>query len=342
LPRAVTAARHWTGALDTSPATVRHRAAMLQKPYLWLAGAAFLVGCSSPSVTFRDADALAAQGKDEEAAAKFDLVCALDPQSKECPGSGARAAASRVKAAEAAQKDGQYRKAERLYRIALLSADDATAATIKERLGAEELKQGVRFEAAAADTDKLRALDTMTAVAATQAPAAEKAKAWIAAERPNTLVAQVKAACRPRPKGSCSKIWMEIEALPQKPPGYDDALAIRETEQKRIKESVLVASRFLDVFKGRFVKKEAFDKCVAEKADMPPADANSQCATEVYEGLAHERYDAEHQQDELFRKALVTIADPELVAALDARRQQAISEGKYDKLEHGPRAGGKK
>jgi tetratricopeptide (TPR) repeat protein len=315
---------------------------MLQKPYLCLAAAALVVGCSSESATFRDADALATQGKDEEAATKFDLVCGLDPQSTECPGSAARASASRVKAAEAAQKDGQYRKAERLLRLALLSADDASAATIKDRLGSEELKQGVRFEAAASDTDKLRAADTMITVAAAQAPAAEKAKAWIATERPNTLVAQIKAACGPRPKGSCWKIWAEVEALPQKPPGYDDARAIREAEQKRIKEPLLVATRFLDVFKGRFVKKEAFDKCVAEKTDMTPSDAIGQCAQEVYEGLAHERYDAEHQQDELFRRALATIADPELVAALSTRKQDAISQGNYDKLDLGQRAGGGK
>jgi hypothetical protein len=313
---------------------------MLQKPYLWLAGAAFLAaGCSSPSVTFRDAEALAAQGKDEEAAAKFDLVCALDPQSKECPGSGALASASRVKAAEAAEKAGEYKKAERLYRLALLSADEAPAATIKMRLGAEELKQGLRFEHAAADPDKLRAADTMTAVAATQAPVAEKAKAWVAAERPNTLVTQIKAACRPNPKGSCSKIWTEIEALPQKPAGYDDARALHEAEQKRVKEQVLLANRFLGVFKDRHQKKEALEKCVA---DATGTDKIGSCTIEVYERLVHERYDAEHLQDEQFRQALAKIADPELVAALEAQKQNALTQGKFEKVELAQAAGGKK
>jgi ferritin-like metal-binding protein YciE len=316
---------------------------MLQKPYLWLAGAAFLAaGCSSPSATFRDAEALAAQGKDEEAAAKFDLVCALDPQSKECPGSGALASASRVKAAEAAEKAGEYKKAERLYRLALLSADEAPASTIKMRLGAEEMKQGLRFEQAAADPDKLRAADTMTAVAATQAPVAEKAKAWIAAERPNTLVAQVKAACRPKPKGSCSKTWAELEALAQKPAGYDDARALHEAELKRIKEQVLLANRFLGVYKSRYQKKDAFQKCVAEKADMPPSEVIGQCAQEVYEGFAQDRYDAEHQQDEQFRQALAKIADPELVAALEKRKEDALSSGKVETLVLDQPAGGKK
>jgi hypothetical protein len=311
-----------------------------------IAVCAFLSGCASPSATFREAEALEGEGKHEEAAAKFDLVCALEPKTEQCPSAGARASEARIHAAEKAAKDGAWQKAEKLYRAALLSAEGAPAATAKERLSSDELKQGVRYEKAAADPDKPTAFVTMEALAAGQGPVAEKAKAWMATERPGILVVKVKEACRPKPKGSCSELWKELEALPQKPAGYDEARAARDTETGRITQSLLVATRFLDVFKGRHTKDAEYTKCIEERtgpeAGMSPETARPQCSSEIYDKVAHERYAELHQEDETFRKALATIADPALVSALESRRSDALATGKYEKLETKKASGGGK
>lgn len=319
---------------------------MRVKAYPCIAAAAFLAGCASSSATFREAEALEAQGKHEEAAAKLDLVCALDPQSEPCPGAGARAAAARLRAAEQAAKDGHWQKAERLYRLALLTADDASANTAKERLASEDLKQGVQYGKAAADPDERRAFETMEAIAATAVPAAEKAKAWIVAKRPGVLVARIGEACRAKPKGSCTQAWAAIDALPEKPVGYEGARAAYEAEQKRVAQPLLVAKRFLDVFKGRHAKEQAYKKCVDTKVNASdetresPGVAGFGCALEVYGAHAHERYGQEHQDAQAFRKALATIADPALVEALSARRTSALEKGEYEALEPKKPAGG--
>jgi len=324
---------------------------MFAKTWLSITLAWLLAGCSSSSSTFKEAEALTQQSKFEEAAAKFDLVCALDPKSVECPSADARAGSARVRAAEEAVKAGTYQKADRLYRLSLLSVDGGLANTVLGVLAADEMKQGVLFEKAASETDKLRVFEEMVAIAETKTPAAEKAKAWIAAERPGVLVLRVKAFCNAKPKGSCAVAWSELDDLAQKPAGHEEARAAYQAEQKRIEKSLLIAKRFLDVFKSQAKQAEAFKECFDKKAagfaeteadPNAPSVAKGECNQEIYNSHAYERLASEQQSSDQFRRALATIADPKLVSLLTEAKESAASKGEYTKLELPKPVGGAK
>jgi hypothetical protein len=311
---------------------------------LLLFGVALLGGCSSSSATFQEAESLAGQGKLEEAAVKFDNVCLLEPKSSQCPSADARASATRVKAAEGAIQAGQYKKAARLLRMALLGADEAGAKEITDRLAKDDLVQGLRYEDAAADPDKAQAEGPMQAVASSGTPAAEKAKAWLAAETPALLVQKVKAACGPKHEGSCSKLFAELSALPQKPAGFDDAKVVAEAEEKRIHQPLVEAERFLALFASRAKKKEAYQKCFDEKRNdgADQGSAHRACTEEIWEGKSREdRFDEEQNDESLFRQRLALIADPGLVDALKERKSKADA-GTYEKAEIKQPGGGSK
>lgn len=306
-----------------------------------MVGATLLLGCASSSGTFQEAEALEGQGKLEEAASRFDAVCTRDPEGAACAGADGRSAAARVKAAEKALEEGQYRKGARLLRLALLSADEKAAKDINDRLAKDDVVQGVRYEEATADPDKRRALAAMEAVAASQAPAAEKAKAWRERERPALLVEQVKAACGPRNPGSCAKAWAALEALPQKPAGAEEARGAYEAEQKRVYQARFEAERFLAVFAQRGQKEKELDKCTLRTTGIGFAK-EAICRSEVGLPYPHESFDADRNDASLFRKRLAIIGDPDVVASLNARRKEALETGTYTKVDVKKPAGGGK
>lgn len=205
------------------------------------------------------------------------------------------------------------------------------------------MSQGARYEEAAADPDKLRALAAMEAVAASPTPAAEKAKAWLVRERPASLVEQVKAACGPRKQGSCEKAWAALGALPEKPAGAEEARAAYEAEQKRVYQAHFEAERFLVVFAQRGQKKKAYETCLQEKgSELSDKDRARQCRSDAWDRPAHERFDQEKNDESLFRKRLIIIGDPEVTASLAARQREALETGTYTKVDLKKPAGGGK
>jgi hypothetical protein len=301
-------------------------------------------GCSSPPSVVAEAEALEAQGKLEESGAKLDLACALAPGTPDCAASDAKATAVRMKAAEKAINDGKFIEAERLLRLAQLTADEAASQGAADRLAKPDLIEGLRYERALRETDKVRATKVMEAVAASGAPPAAKAKEWLDRERPAGLVEEVKAACGPERRGSCSKTWSLLQALPAKPPGFDEAAALAQEEERRIYPMRGEAERFLPVFAARWKKKEAFERCLAEKAvEVPEEHQRTQdCRGDIWEKETYERYDGEKLEETLFRRRLKAIGDPEIVGPLEERKKQAIESGVYAPLSIPKPAGGAK
>lgn len=307
--------------------------------------ALLIAGCSNAAPSFKQGENLEAEGKFEEAAQAFDLVCAEAPEGPECSKAGARVTNALTTAATKAMEKNEFGKAERLLLRALAGADEAAAGDIEARLGKEDLVDGIRYELAVADPDKQRAGTTMKALAASSSPIAKLANAWLEKERPGMLVMQVKAACGPNHEGSCTATFAELDALAQKPAGYDEAKAAYETEQKRTEKGRAELERFLAVFAQRGKKQLDFDACMSKASSEQPdyvnaRDCNEQTSTD--NKAPHERFDARQTEDNLFRRRLATLMDSALEASYDERRVQALASGEVPKPAAKSAAGGAK
>ncbi len=308
---------------------------MLQPTARWtLVVSLFFAGCSNAAPSFKLGENLEAEGKFEEAAQKFELVCAESPAGPECPKAAARATNALTTAATKAMEKNEFGKAERLLLRALLDADEAAAKGIEERLGKEDLVDGIRYEYAAADADKQRASATMKTLAESTSPVAKLASAWMDKERPGLLVGQVKAACGADHEGSCSATFELLEGLPQKPTGYDEAKAAHDAEQKRTEKARGELERFLTVFAQRGKRQLEFDSCLQKKPSEQPAYQNArECndETSTDSKVPFERFDAQQTEENLFRRRLVTLNDSALSASYEERRVQALTSGEFPK-----------
>ena len=227
-------------------------------------------------------------------------------------------------------------------RLAMLAGEEQDSKMVAERLAKDDVIQGVRFEEAAADPDKFKAVGAMKAIAASGTPVADKAKAWLEREQPATLVAEVKSACGPLHQGSCIKAWVALDALTPKPAGIEEARAAYEAEQKRVSGPRGEAERFLVVFAQRGQKQKAYDACLEKPSESEPAQHAAECRTEAWDKASYERFDAERNDDGLFRRRLAAIGDPEFANLMNSRREEAIKTGTYTKPEAKKAAGGGK
>jgi len=300
-------------------------------------GIAATGGCGSPAKNvLADAAALEGQGKLEEAAAKLETGCALSPLEEPCPGSDKKASETWQKAAEKAMSEGRYRDAERLYQRATLTADEAGRAAIKELVGKPDMVQGLLYERALGTGDKAATGAVMERVAKEPAKAADKAKEWLAKERPAQLVATVTAACGPAHEGSCTEAWEVLAASGAKGPEVDKAQAAAEAEARRVYPLRVQAESFLPLFVERFKKSQEYEKCMSG-AGVPDDPSSVQisaqgCFGNVYTAAdPMEKLDAERTQEALFRRTLKQIGDSAIAADLEGRRQAAENAGTYTK-----------
>jgi hypothetical protein len=288
------------------------------------------LGCSAsgPDV-FPEAEALEGQGKFEEAAAKFDLACANRPDDDKCPTSGQRAAKARIKAAEKAISEGRYSDAEKTLLRAFVTAEGAAQAEITAKLDAAELKDGLRYQRALLLPDKGLIKKTLDELAASGAPAVQaKAKDWLDKERPALLIAAVKDACGPAHKGSCTSAFAKLKEAGLKGPEADEATAIAEAEERRIYPRRTEAERFIAIFANQKTKENGVEKCVEEgSADTPPGQLGGLRTSCWEDAFGSEWYEERKNNENLWRRLMKTIADPELVAALEARKQEALTTG---------------
>lgn len=148
------------------------------------------------------------------------------------------------------------------------------------------------------------------------------------------LVVQVKAACGANHEGSCMATFAELEALAQKPAGYDEAKAAYEAEQKRTEKARAELERFLSVFAQRGKKQLDFDGCMARASSDQPTHVNAgECNEQIWADgkVPYERFDAQQTEDNLFRRRLAALMDSALQASFEERRVQALTSGEVPK-----------
>lgn len=287
------------------------------------------LGCSAsgPDVV-PEAEALEGQGKFEEAAAKFEIACANRPDDAKCPSSGERAAKARLKAAEKAMSEGRYADAEKTLLRAFLTAEGAVQTEIADKLASADLKDGLRYQRALLLPEKALTKKTLDEIAASGAPAVQaKAKEWLDKERPALLIAAVKDACGPAHKGSCTSAFAKLKEAGLKGPEADEATAIAEEEERRVYPKRGEAERFLAVFASQKTKENGVEKCVEEGSAGAPGQTAALKASCWEEAFGTDWYQPRKNNENLWRRLMKTIADPDLVAPLEARKREALSTG---------------
>ena len=292
---------------------------------------AALAGCGSsgPDV-FAEAEALERDGKFEEAASKFELTCVYAPKDERCSAADGRAAEARIKAADKAIAEGQFTRAERLFTKALFTADDAIATKVADRLISEEMTQGLAYERALGRAAKRDIAKAMEAIAASKAPVAAQAKAWLDKERPGILIEAVKATCGPAHEGSCTQAIAELKAAAITGPGADEAIALAEDEARRIYPERVKAEGYLQtlgMLANRVTAMEYCDNTVGAIGVDNILRCNDSGmsigpSVEDVDEVRQRRLLTERQ----WRSAMKSIADPALVGALEERKQKAISD----------------
>ncbi|MFT3765035.1 MAG: hypothetical protein QM820_05905 [Minicystis sp.] len=312
-----------------------------------------LSGCgkSGPDMLAEGA-ALEAQGKLEEAAAKLDLACAFAPKNPGCAAADGRAAEARIKAAEKAVAEGKFRAAERLFVLALATADEAIARRANDRLTSNDLQQALAYERALTLPDKKDGAGAMEKIAATKAPVAAQAKAWLDRERPGLLVAAAQAACGPAHEGSCSKAAADLRAAAVTGPEAEAAIALAEEEERRVYPLRVNAEVFLQNLDAA-AKTEALAEGCKLPRDIMGGAANvpglwADCRNSgLFASYVMPPQEVEEQirkrrvNDAVWRKAMKAIGDPEIVAALEARRGKDYKRQDIPKPRPAPK-GGKK
>jgi hypothetical protein len=310
--------------------------AAMTKPR-WPLVLAALASCGGGRDVFPDAEALEKAGKLEEAAARFDVVCAYAPAGARCKEADARAFEARMKAADAAIAEGRFVAADRLIRQAEATAGDAERKRAEDRLAQEDVTAGVAFERALAMTDRKKAASVIEPIAAGKTPAAAKAKAWLDKEGPAILAAAVKAACGPDHDGSCSEAFAKLQASGAKGPDADEATRAAEAEQRRVYPLRTQGENFVRVFASRGQQQRAYEKCMADKSEDVRVDPTG--VREACEGLTlgtdpdDKRYQANKNNEDLFRRLLQRIADPAIARDLEARKARALAEGEAQTID---------
>jgi hypothetical protein len=284
-----------------------------------------LAACGGGRDVIPEAEALAAAGKLEEAAAKLDVACALAAGGPRCAEADRRAFEVRMKAAEAAIAEGRFVAAARLLRQAALTADDEARKRAEARLAQDDLTAGLRCERALALPDKQKALTVLGPLASAPGPAGAKAKAWLDKEKPALLARAVKAACGPGHDGSCSEAALALTAAGVHGAEVDEAMKIAEAEKRRITPLRAQAEGFLRVFASLGKKRQAFDDCVQKKAGEEPTSVLKACDDEAYgTDPDDKKLLAQRNNEDLFRRLLKKLADPALARDYEARRAHAI------------------
>lgn len=301
----------------------------------WTIALLLISACNKPSRdVVAEAEALAAQGKGEEAARMFDLACCYGPEGEKCASSDRRAAEARLDAAEKAMGAGQFLAAERLLILARATADEGAAQKARERLVPEDLMRGTAYERALTLGKTPAAQKAMEAVAATKTPAAALAKAWLDRERPAIVLGVIKAACGPAHQGSCSEATAQLRAAALTGPESDEATALADAEERRIYPLRVNAETFLQNFVAESLHNGLIEMCMAPPESMGLLTGSESpkiiCLdAHLDPGHCMPREKVEEQlqyhriNETAWRRAMIAIADPALVAPLEERKKTA-------------------
>jgi hypothetical protein len=301
----------------------------------WTIALLLLSACNKPGRdVVAEAEALAAQGKGEEAARMFDLACCYGPEGEKCASSDRRASEARLGAAEKAMGAGQFLAAERLLILARATADEGAAQKARERLASEDLMRGAAYERALTLGKTPAAQKAMEAIAATKTPAAALAKTWLDKERPAIVLGVVKAACGPAHEGSCTEVTTALRAAALSGPESEEATAITDAEERRVYPLRLNAETFLQNFIGESLHNGLIEMCMAPPDSMGEGrsgDSKKVICLDSHLDPGHcmprekveEQLQSHRVNETAWRRAMTAIADPALVAPLEERKKKA-------------------
>lgn len=301
----------------------------------WTITLLLISACNKPGRdVVAEAEALAVQGKGEESARMFDLACCYGVEGEKCTASDRRASEARLGAAEKAMGAGQFLAAERLLILARGTADEGAAQKARERLDSEDLMRGAAYERALTLGKTPAAQKAMEAIAATKTPAAALAKAWLDKERPAIVLGIVKAACGPDHQGSCSEVTTALRAAALTGPESEEANAVADAEERRVYPVRVNAETFLQNFVAESLRNGLIEMCMAPPDSMGlsagPESPKLICLeAHLDPGHCMPREKVEEQlqyhrvNETAWRRAMIAIADPALVAPLEERKKTA-------------------
>jgi hypothetical protein len=290
----------------------------LQRPAL---AAVLLAGCDAGGdLLARGADAEAA-GNYPEAIARYAEACAKS--AKHCPLADRLRARLAVKAAWKAVRAGEYRKARLAIETGKAAASPAVKAAAELCSQDAELVSGLAWEEASALADEEQALPRMEALASQGVPLSEKARAWLAKNRPGLLLARVKGACKAGSGVSCAEAGRALAAGSPGSAEDAEARALVQADYQRV-HPLLKQAEGLIVQRVELYDKDQLVALCVERNGGAEADA---CAAKVVGGR---RMPTPSFLDGAWRKKLDEIGDPFFVKGLEARYGRAASAGEYD------------
>ncbi|MFO0756899.1 MAG: hypothetical protein U0359_10425 [Byssovorax sp.] len=277
-----------------------------------------------------EAEALLAKGEREDAARRFELVCAIDPGSSRCHEAERRAAQIRIDLADEALATSRFLDAEAALHAALTTASGPEQAAVEERLGRAELTAGLRWARAIQGDPSSTTLHVAEEIGAMPVPVAAEARAFLAREAPRAAIAAVNAACGPAHRSSCARARAALDALSATGPEADEARALADAESKRVAPLLTRAEEQLLLFAAEGKRRKVLERCLNarlfETADQ--GQLRETCEEQAYgDDPPEELYRRRRNLEALFRRNLAAIADPALTEPLAARRASALAEG---------------
>lgn len=283
--------------------------------------AALLAGCDpGAGLLAKGADAEGA-GNLAEARARYQEVCARG--SKQCPLATRLIERLSVKEAWKAIADGEYGKAKAAIEAAEGASDPGVKAAAEAASRDAEYTSGVAWEEASALADKDQALPKIEALADLGVPVSEKARAWLAKNRPAVLLARAKAACQAGARVSCAEAGKALATLHPESPENAEAQRLVQADYARVYPLLKQAENLLIQRVELFDKDEIVKLCV-ERDGTGEADA---CNTKV---VGDRHLPTEAFLDAAWKKKLDEIGDPFFVKSLSDRYARAASAGEQD------------
>lgn len=215
---------------------------------LAMIGALALLGCDAARAPFAAGAQAEAEGKLDDAIARYDEVCARAGTSQLCARAAVRADRLRFRRALEAIDAKRFAVAKRELDAITTSKDAATHDAAAALAAAPDLVQGAAWDEASALADKRQALPRIEALASAHVSVSADAEAWLDKNRPALLLEDVKAACgtapakKPEPVDggapaedpSCSELGKKLGLLHPEAPETAEATRLVDAEYRRM------------------------------------------------------------------------------------------------------------
>jgi hypothetical protein len=288
-----------------------------------------LAGCDAGRRPFAEAGRAEAEGRFDDAIARYAAVCSKAPASPLCARAEARADRLVVRQAITAIADKRFGQAKPWLDTAAGSKDPVAREAAAQVAASPDFVQGLAWMEAAAIEDHRQALPKMEALASADVTSSADARAWVEKNRPAIMLEDVQAACVPAPPehASCVATGRKLAALYPRSPEAAAARKLVEAEYRRmvpvLREAETVLMRAVPIGRGS----AKVERCMQQMPENAAPHASSM--REICEG---EGFDPQLTSDVQTSWLEVTaqIRDPEIFRVLTDRWDRVMSEGIYE------------